>query len=166
MSTLANLSRRKAMAVGLRCAGATLLPACGAIIYPERKGNTPEGHVTDGMICLLDGLLCLLFLVPGIIAFVVDVSTGCIYMPSREGRFRRVRARSRHRKALEAAIHEATGVELVLDDPRLMFIGKPMALDAHMALDAEFLLRHARPIDKLRLLADQEGEFVGFTILA
>ena len=52
---------------------------CGTIIYPERRGQT-KGMLDPGVV-LLDGLGLLLFLIPGVIAFAVDFSTGAIYLP-------------------------------------------------------------------------------------
>jgi hypothetical protein len=53
--------------------------SCGTILYPERRGQT-EGKIDVG-VALLDGLGLLLFVVPGVVAFVVDFSTGAIYLP-------------------------------------------------------------------------------------
>lgn len=63
---------------------------CGTIIYPERRGQT-AGRIDVG-IALLDGLGLLVFLIPGVIAFAVDFSTGAIYLPS---------GKSKHAKVLE-----------------------------------------------------------------
>ena len=54
--------------------------SCGALIYPERVGQPRTGRLDPGII-LLDGLGLLLFLVPGLIAFIVDFGTGAIYLP-------------------------------------------------------------------------------------
>ena len=53
--------------------------ACGTIIYPERRGQT-SGRIDAG-IAILDGLGLLLFIIPGVIAFAVDFSSGAIYLP-------------------------------------------------------------------------------------
>lgn len=53
--------------------------SCGTILYPERRGQT-TGKIDVGVV-LLDGLGLLLFVIPGIIAFAVDFSTGAIYLP-------------------------------------------------------------------------------------
>lgn len=53
--------------------------SCGTIIYPERRGQA-AGKVDVG-IAVLDGLGLLLFIIPGVIAFAVDFSTGAIYLP-------------------------------------------------------------------------------------
>lgn len=55
------------------------LASCGFVLYPERRGQT-HGRV-DPAIAVLDGVGLLLFIVPGIVAFAVDFSTGTIYLP-------------------------------------------------------------------------------------
>jgi hypothetical protein len=55
------------------------LTSCGFILYPERRGQT-HGRI-DPAIAVLDGVGLLLFVIPGIVAFAVDFSTGTIYMP-------------------------------------------------------------------------------------
>lgn len=55
------------------------ISACGYILHPERRGQT--GGRIDVGIAVLNGVGLLFFLVPGIIAFAVDFSTGCIYLP-------------------------------------------------------------------------------------
>ena len=57
---------------------------CGTIIYPERRGQQ-SGRVDVG-IAILDGLGLLLFIIPGVIAFAVDFSSGAIYLPSGKSR--------------------------------------------------------------------------------
>jgi hypothetical protein len=53
---------------------------CGTILYPERRGQT-SGQIDWGVVAL-DGVGCLLFLLPGLIAFAIDFSQGTIYLPS------------------------------------------------------------------------------------
>lgn len=76
---LSRLSRRRFLS--LSAAAAVTLPtaACGTLLYPERRGQ--RGGRLDPTVLILDGLLLLLFIVPGVIAFVVDFSTGAIYLP-------------------------------------------------------------------------------------
>ncbi|MEI9477482.1 MAG: polyribonucleotide nucleotidyltransferase [Deltaproteobacteria bacterium] len=64
------------------------LAGCGAIIYPERRGQT--GGRIDVGIAILDAAWLIVFIIPGLIAFGVDFTTGAIYMPS--GRRRSVSA--------------------------------------------------------------------------
>lgn len=58
-------------ALGLQAAG------CGTILYPERRGSS-SGHVDVG-VAVMDGFWCLLFIVPGVVAYIVDFSNGAIY---------------------------------------------------------------------------------------
>lgn len=53
--------------------------SCGTILYPERRGQT-TGNLDVGVV-LLDGIGLLFFIIPGIVAYAVDFSTGAIYMP-------------------------------------------------------------------------------------
>jgi hypothetical protein len=54
--------------------------SCGTIIHPERWGQPRTGPL-DPSIVVLDGLGVLLFVIPGVVAFIVDFSTGAIYLP-------------------------------------------------------------------------------------
>jgi hypothetical protein len=56
------------------------LTGCGAFIHSERVGQ-PHSNELDWKIAALDALGLLLFFVPGVVAFVVDFSTGAIYLP-------------------------------------------------------------------------------------
>ncbi|MFW6027199.1 MAG: hypothetical protein ACOC91_00170 [bacterium] len=53
--------------------------SCGYILHPERKGQ--KGGRIDPAIAVLDGVGLLLFLIPGIVAFIVDFHYGTIYLP-------------------------------------------------------------------------------------
>ena len=52
---------------------------CGTLLYPQRRGQ-PSGWL-DWEVVALDALGLLLFVIPGIIAFAVDFSTGAIFLP-------------------------------------------------------------------------------------
>jgi hypothetical protein len=67
------------IAATLTVGGAVFLASCGTVLYPERRGQ-PVGRLDVGVV-VLDGIGLLVFLVPGIIAFAVDFSTGAIYLP-------------------------------------------------------------------------------------
>jgi hypothetical protein len=56
------------------------LIGCGTLLYPERRG-LKAGHLDVGVV-ILDAIGLLFFLIPGIIAFAVDFSSGCIYLPA------------------------------------------------------------------------------------
>ena len=55
------------------------LAGCGTLIHPERRGQR-SGRIDPG-IAILDGIGLLFFIIPGLIAFAIDFSTGAIYMP-------------------------------------------------------------------------------------
>ncbi len=55
------------------------LCACGTLFYPERRGQI-SGQI-DPAIAAMNAIGVLFFVIPGLIAFAVDFSTGAIYMP-------------------------------------------------------------------------------------
>ncbi|MBU1087306.1 MAG: hypothetical protein KKD05_07295 [Candidatus Omnitrophica bacterium] len=64
----------------LTCAVLILqLTGCGTIMYPDRRGQ--KGGRIDVGVAVLDGVGLFFFLIPGIIAYAVDFSTGAIYLP-------------------------------------------------------------------------------------
>jgi len=63
---------------------ALLTLSCGTILYPERHGQV-SGRVDPGVV-VMDGVCLFFFLIPGIIAFAVDFSTGAIYYPPGQAR--------------------------------------------------------------------------------
>ncbi len=56
------------------------LASCGTLLYPERRGQK-SGQV-DVAVVLMDAIGLFFFIIPGVIAFAVDFSTGAIYLPS------------------------------------------------------------------------------------
>jgi hypothetical protein len=73
-------SRRKVRVAGTLTIGlAFFLASCGTLLYPERRGQ-PAGRLDVGVVAL-DGVGLLVFILPGVIAFVVDFATGAIYLP-------------------------------------------------------------------------------------
>ncbi|HEX4071554.1 MAG TPA: hypothetical protein VHX68_10300, partial [Planctomycetaceae bacterium] len=54
--------------------------SCGTLIHPDRCGQ-PNSGILDPSIVILDGLGVLVFIVPGVVAFVVDFADGAIYLP-------------------------------------------------------------------------------------
>jgi hypothetical protein len=56
------------------------LAACGTLLFPERRGQK-SGEI-DVKIAVLDGLGLILFVIPGIVAYIIDFTTGAIYLPS------------------------------------------------------------------------------------
>ena len=56
------------------------LAACGTLMYPERRGQK-SGEI-DVKVAVLDGIGLLFCIIPGVVAYVVDFSTGAIYLPA------------------------------------------------------------------------------------
>lgn len=54
-----------------------LTAGCGTILYPERRGT--QGGRVDVGVAVMDGFWCLVFIVPGVVAYIVDFSNGAIY---------------------------------------------------------------------------------------
>lgn len=67
----------KAISLAVVAALGLQLGGCGTILYPERRGQT--GGRVDVGVAVMDGLLCLLFIVPGVVAYIVDFGNGAIY---------------------------------------------------------------------------------------
>lgn len=67
--------------VGVAVAAAMLnVSACGYLMFPERVGQ-PTGGKLDVPVVVLDAVGLLFGIIPGVIAFAVDLGTGCIYLP-------------------------------------------------------------------------------------
>lgn len=75
--------RTTTLAAATLLASLGLQSACGTIFYPERRGQDAKGDLDIGVV-LLNGVGLLFFLIPGIIAYAVDFSTGAIYLPPEE----------------------------------------------------------------------------------
>ena len=56
------------------------LTACGYFLYPERKGQS--GGRVDPVVVILDGAALLFGILPGVVAFAVDFTSGSIYLPA------------------------------------------------------------------------------------
>ncbi|MDX1695482.1 MAG: hypothetical protein R3208_17090 [Ketobacteraceae bacterium] len=68
---------RRSLAVILMAATLNLT-ACGYFMYPERVGQT--GGRIDPAIVVLDAIGLFIGIIPGVVAFAVDISTGAIYL--------------------------------------------------------------------------------------
>ena len=102
------------------------LTACGSIFYPERRGQI-DGHI-DPALAALDAIGLLFYIIPGLIAFGIDFTTGAIYFPDNQtsqvdpqklqpainadGSVDNVK--------LQAILKTELGRSLPLDDPRLI----------------------------------------------
>lgn len=54
--------------------------ACGYFLYPERVGQK-DGKI-DPTVVILDAAGLLFGILPGVVAFAVDLTTGAIYLPA------------------------------------------------------------------------------------
>ena len=59
-------------------AGTLNLASCGYFMYPERVGQT--GGRLDPAVVVLDALGLFIGIIPGVVAFAVDIATGTIYL--------------------------------------------------------------------------------------
>jgi hypothetical protein len=119
---------------------AVQLTSCGTLLYPERRGQR-SGQI-DLAVALMDGIGLFFFIIPGVIAFAVDIDTGAIYLPS-TGRYSKDRYSKENvgtreamegdgvrivkgdsdqltADALERIVVEQTGCAIRLDDARLI----------------------------------------------
>ena len=72
--------KQKALILAVIC-GLTLTTVnCGIILYPERKGQ--KSGELDVPVMVMDCLWLIAGVVPGVVALVVDYSTGGMYQPS------------------------------------------------------------------------------------
>jgi len=54
---------------------------CGFLLYPERRGRPPqELEKIDPVVLIMDCAWLLVFIVPGLVALLVDTTTGGLYM--------------------------------------------------------------------------------------
>jgi hypothetical protein len=75
---------KRRIALVLAFALAVQSVSCGTLIHPGRCGQ-PNSGVLDPEVVILDGLGVLVFVVPGVVAFVVDFADGAIYLPAPRG---------------------------------------------------------------------------------
>lgn len=59
------------------------LTGCGTILYPERKGQ--KSGAIDSGVAVLDAIGLVVFIFPGVVAFVIDFYNGTIYLPGTAG---------------------------------------------------------------------------------
>lgn len=101
------------------------LAGCGTLLYPDRRGQI-DGRI-DPAVAALNAVGLLFYLVPGLVAFAIDFTTGAIYLP---GTRYSVAPQDLQQligadgqiddQGLKALIERETGHSLPLDDPRLV----------------------------------------------
>ncbi|MFC0668579.1 polyribonucleotide nucleotidyltransferase [Azotobacter chroococcum] len=75
-------TRTRIMGGLLAVALTTQLSACGSLFFPDRRGQI-DGQI-DYLVAGLDAVGLLFYIIPGVIAFAVDFTTGAIYLPPGE----------------------------------------------------------------------------------
>ena len=95
------------------------LISCGYILHPERR-NQKSGHV-DWAIVGLDAIGLLFFIIPGLIAFGVDIASGTIYMSSNNN-FSNLEFREYKKIKIQGEVNESTGIVIDFDNPNLKII--------------------------------------------
>jgi hypothetical protein len=103
----------------------TQLTACGSLLYPDRRGQI-QGQI-DPAVAILDAIGLLFWIVPGLIAFAIDFTTGAIYLPG--GKYS-IAPETLHdaigpngevdKAKLKAIILRETGQSVPLDNPNLI----------------------------------------------
>lgn len=143
---------------------------CGYLLHKDRRGQSATGAKLDPMIIVLDGLLCLVGLLPGIIAFAVDVSSRCIYLPGDDpltsGGFRVVPVPGGTQSDYGAALSEALGFPIELDDRDIRYITAPRVVTAEeLATSADG--RHPSvPSSEVFWTTSEQGDVLAATTLA
>lgn len=102
--------------------------SCGTLLYPERRNQT-AGRLDVGVV-LLDAVGLLFFLIPGIIAFAVDFSSGAIYLPAskdkakNQDKYRIVRFDPKHytKESLEKIISQETGRDFHFNNKQIQYM--------------------------------------------
>lgn len=120
--SLARLRRGTALLTA--AATLALSVSCGTILYPERRGQRTTARIDAG-VAVMDALWCLLFIIPGVVAFAVDFSDGAIYLPGGRAGMGAPKVVKTHgpvdQIAIERAVREQTGIAIRLDDPRMVW---------------------------------------------
>ena len=107
------------------------LVSCGTLLYPERRGQ--KSGELDIAVVLMDGIGLLFFIIPGVVAFAVDIDTGAIYLPPDHSRGKgrrgaaigevlviKVDPEGLNPDTLSAIVTARTGYPIRLDDPNLI----------------------------------------------
>ena len=105
---------------------------CGTIFYPERRGQTIHSGI-DIVVALADSAWFLAFVIPGFIAWGVDLYTGALYMPAGQKRLAsqpdsqdivvvKVNPKQLDQKVIEQVVSKHVGQNINLDDPNLQIL--------------------------------------------
>lgn len=108
--------------------------SCGYIIHEERRGQ--KAGKIDWVIVGLDAIGLLFFILPGAIAFAIDIGTGTIYLPSGQrasimdlDHATQIKVKGEmNEENVRLAIKEQTGIDVDFNDPRLKIFTKDKIL--------------------------------------
>ncbi len=81
---------------------------CGTIFHPRRSTETPSNRI-DGTAMVLDCVLLIFWIIPGVIALAIDFGTGAIYYSEEE-----LQAKAGKKISVNAAEHVTTDCEVAL----------------------------------------------------
>lgn len=99
---------------------------CGTLMYPERRGQ--KAGAIDPGVAILDGIGLIFFIIPGLIAFAVDFSTGAIYLPAGKKKSSPSDQEVKVVQIHPSALNEHTIKEIVIKET-----GCPSSLDLNKA---------------------------------
>ncbi len=108
------------------------IAGCGTIFYPERRGQSVHGGI-DVVVAIADSAWFLAYIIPGLVAWGVDLYTGALYLPSGKKRFAsppdgkdivvvKVDPERLDQKMMEEIVSKHVGQKINLDDPSLQIL--------------------------------------------
>jgi hypothetical protein len=112
---------------------------CGTLLYPERHGSR-GGRVDPGVI-VMDGVLLIFFVVPGLVAYAIDFYTGSVYVSgSKSAGVYRVNPATLRPEQIDEMVRAHSDAALPLDRDRLVQFELPRDESPQVTLS---LLRQA-----------------------
>lgn len=129
-----NFNKRVVKVLAVIVLGTVLVQivGCGTIFYPERRGQSVHGGI-DIVVAIADSVWFLAYIIPGLIAWGVDLYTGAIYLPAGKKRFAgppdgkdivviKVDPEQLDQKMMEEIVSNHVGQKINLDDPNLQIL--------------------------------------------
>ena len=71
--------KKRLLAALLVLGSLPLSSGCGTLMFEERHGQ--DSGKLDPNVIVMDGIGLFFFIIPGLLAYAVDLSTGAIYLP-------------------------------------------------------------------------------------
>ena len=99
--------------------------SCGYILHPERRGQK-SGEI-DYTVAAMDSIGLLFFIIPGVIAFSIDIVNGTIYLPKGQKNFSNIEDSTKivigkenlNKYTIKKAIENHLGISLNLEAEKL-----------------------------------------------